>query len=99
MIKRVLWGDSAKRVYRTFIITTLALWLPDLFGWLNDLTEWARNEGSTPFPDASGLAYLGVSAVVAGVVAAVNAVWNGTENIIGKGMMREVPQGRHEADS
>jgi hypothetical protein len=83
--------DSIRRAIRTFIITTLALFIPGLLGWLNDLTTWARGEGSTPFPDAHGLAYLGVSAIVAGVVALINAVWNAVEDASGKGLLRDVP--------
>lgn len=83
--------DSIRRAIRTFVITALALWLPGLLGWLNALTEWARAEGGTPFPDARGLAYLGVSAIVAGVVALINLAWNAVEDGIGHGLLREVP--------
>lgn len=83
--------DAVRRAIRTFIITTVALFIPGLLGWLNGLTEWAKGQGSTPFPDAHGLAYLGVSAVTAGVVAVVNLVWNMVEDAAGKGMLRETP--------
>ena len=83
--------DSLRRALRTFIITTIALWLPGLLGWLNALTEWARAEGATPFPDAHGLLYLAVSAIVAGVVAAVNLLWNAVEDKLGAGMLRNPP--------
>lgn len=86
--------DSVRRAIRTFIITTLALFVPGLLGWLNELTEWARAHGEVPFPDARGLAFLGVAAVVAGVVAVVNLVWNAVEDAAGKGMLRSVPQKR-----
>lgn len=82
--------DSLRRALRTFVITTLGLFIPGLLGWLNDLTSWARGEGSTPFPDAHGLAYLGVSAIVAGVVAMVNLAWNAVEDATGKGLLRSV---------
>ena len=84
--------DSLRRALRTFIITTVALFIPGLLGWLNAVTEWARGEGSTPFPDAHGLAYLGVSAIVAGVVAVVNLLWNAVEDATGKGLLRNPPQ-------
>ena len=84
--------DSLRRALRTFIITTVALFIPGLLGWLNAVTEWARGEGSTPFPDAHGLAYLGVSAIVAGVVAVVNLLWNAVEDATGKGLLRTPPQ-------
>lgn len=83
--------DSLRRALRTFIITTLALFVPGLLGWLNELTAWARGEGSTPFPDAHGLAYLGVSAIVAGVIALVNLLWNAIEDAYGRGLLRAVP--------
>lgn len=83
--------DAVRRALRTFIITTLALFIPGLLGWLNDLTAWAKGQGSTPFPDAHGLLFLLVSAITAGVVALINLVWNLVENGIGKGMLRTVP--------
>lgn len=84
--------ESVRRALRTFIITTIGLFIPGLLGWLNDLTSWARGEGSTPFPDAHGLAYLGVSAIVAGVVAVVNLLWNAVEDATGKGLLRSVDE-------
>ncbi len=83
--------DSILRAVRTFIITTLALFIPGLLGWLHDLTEWSRAEGQVPFPDGKGLAYLGVSAIVAGVIAVVNLLWNAIEDGLGTGMLRQPP--------
>lgn len=83
--------DSIRRAIRTFLITTLALFVPGLLGWLNELTQWAAGQGSTPFPDGRGLAYLGVSAIVAGVVAAVNLAWNAVEDATGHGVLRSTP--------
>lgn len=83
--------DAVRRALRTFLITTLALFVPGLLGWLNDLTAWARGEGSTPFPDAHGLAYLGVAAITAGVIALVNLLWNTIEDALGRGLLRDVP--------
>ena len=51
--------DSVRRALRTFVITTLALFIPGLLGWLNELTMWAADEGQRPFPDGHGLVYLG----------------------------------------
>lgn len=82
-------SDSLRRALRTFIITAIGLFLPGLFGWLNDLTEWARAQGQTPFPDAMSLAYAGVVAIVAGVVAAVNLLWNVIEDKAGRGLLRD----------
>lgn len=83
--------ESVRRAIRTFLITTLALFVPGLLGWLNELTQWARAEGTAPFPDGTGLAYLGVSAIVAGVVAVVNLGWNAIEDATGKAVLRDVP--------
>lgn len=83
--------ESVRRALRTFIITTLALFVPGLLGWLHELTAWANAEGERPFPDGHGLAYLGVSAVVAGVVAVINLAWNAVEDASGHGMLRAVP--------
>lgn len=82
-------SESVRRALRTFVITTVGLFIPGLLGWLNALTEWARGEGSTPFPDAHGLAYLAVSATVAGVVALINLAWNAVEDATGKGFLRD----------
>lgn len=90
--------ESIRRAIRTFVITTLALFIPGLLGWLNDLTAWARGEGSTPFPDAHGLVYLAVSAIVAGVVALVNLAWNAVEDASGRGFLRAVPPRRSSVD-
>lgn len=82
--------SSVKRAVRTFVITTLALFIPGLLGWLNDLTVWAADQGSTPFPDAVGLAYLAVSAITGGVVGVVQLIWNYVEDITGKGFLRDM---------
>lgn len=83
--------DAVRRALRTFLITTLALFVPGLLGWLNDLTQWASSEGQRPFPDGHGLVYLAVSAIVAGVVAVINLLWNVIEDAAGKGLLRNVP--------
>lgn len=80
--------DSVRRALRTFLISFTALFVPGLLGWLNALTEWARNEGQTPFPDARSLAYVGVAAIVAGVIAVVNLLWNLVEDKAGAGLLR-----------
>lgn len=80
---------SIRRAIRTFVITTLALFIPGLLGWLNALTEWAQNQGSTPFPDAQGLLFLAVAAITGGVVALINLLWNLVEDASGHAMLRE----------
>ena len=81
--------DSVRRAIRTFIITTLGLFIPGLLGWLNDVTRWANGNGETPFPDGSGLLFLAISACVGGIVALVNLVWNMLEDAWGKGLLRD----------
>jgi hypothetical protein len=83
--------DTIKRVVRTYFVTVLGLWIPGLLGWINAVTEWARGEGSTPFPDAHGLAYLGVAAITAAFPAAINLLLNSIEDGAGKGLLRSVP--------
>lgn len=90
-MKKFLASSAVRRAIRTFLITTLALFIPGLLGWLNDLTSWAAGHGQTPFPDGSNLVYLATSAIVAGVVAVINLIWNLIENQAGAGVLRDVP--------
>ena len=90
-IKAALASDSVRRVLRTFTRATLVLFVPGLLGWIHDLTSWANSQGSTPFPDAHGLAWLGGSAIVAGCIAAGELAWNLIEVQLGKGFLRDVP--------
>lgn len=83
--------DSIRRAIRTALVAALVIWLPGLLGWLNAVTSWARDEGATPFPDAHGLAYLGVSAIVGGIIGLVQWLLNTIEDGIGKGFLRSVP--------
>lgn len=83
--------DVVRRAVRVFLKSTLALLVPGLLGWLNALTQWARDEGQTPFPDGRSLAYLGVVAIVAGVIAAISVLWDTVEDWLGKGVLRNVP--------
>jgi hypothetical protein len=87
-MREFLNNQSVRRALRTFVISTLALAIPGLLGWLNALTEWAAGEGSTPFPDARGLLFVVVAAITAGVIAVVNLVWNWIEDVSGKAMLR-----------
>ena len=87
----IISADALRRALRTFVITTIGLFIPGLLGWLNDLTQWAADNGQHPFPNGHGLVYLGVSAVVAGVVAVINLLWNAVEDKVGSGMLRNVP--------
>ena len=83
--------DAVVRALRTFVIAFLAVLIPGLFGWLNDLTAWAKSDGQAPFPDSHSVAYLGISAILAGVIALVNLAWVWVENVTGKGLLRTPP--------
>lgn len=83
--------DSALRALRTFIISFLALWIPYLIGFLNDLANWANGNDKAPFPDISALGEAGVSAAAAALIALINLVWNAVEDGVGRGMFRAVP--------
>ena len=85
--------ESIRRAIRTFLQSFLALAVPGALGWLNGLTEWANSRGQSPFPDATELAFVGVAAVVAGVIALVNLGWNAVEDAAGRGVLRDVPNG------
>lgn len=84
-------GDSIRRAIRTAVVAALVLWLPGLLGWLNAVTSWAHSEGATPFPDAHGLAYAGVAAIVGGVIGLVQWLINMIEDGTGRGFLRTVP--------
>lgn len=83
--------DSVHRAIRTFVISFLALFVPGLLGWLNELTEWAASNGQKPFPDGTNLSFLFVSALVSAVITLLNLVWNLVEDASGKGFLRAVP--------
>lgn len=89
-IKQAAKGWPVRGAVRTFVVSTLALFVPGLLGWLNALTEWAGAQGELPFPDGLSLAYLAVSAITAGVIALVQFLWNVIEDKAGKGFLREV---------
>lgn len=80
-----------RRSVRTFLQAFLGLMIPGFLGWLNALTEWAKAEGQAPFPDGRSLAYLGVSAIGAGCIAVVTALMVKAEDVVGHGILRDVP--------
>jgi hypothetical protein len=88
-MRKFLAKPSVARAVRTFVIAFLTILIPGLLGWLHDVTAWANGQGATPFPDAHGLAYLGVSAVVAGFIACVNLLVNWLEDATGKAVLRK----------
>lgn len=82
--------ESLRRVVRTFVTAFLGLFLPGLVGFLNAVTEWASSRGQDPFPDASNLTYVTVSALAAATIALVQLIWNAVEDVLGHGFLREV---------
>lgn len=76
--------DALIRSARTFGYAFAAVLVPGLFGWLHAVTEWAQAQGQVPFPDATSLAYVGVSAVVAGAIAVVNLLGIVVEDATGR---------------
>jgi len=81
-VRRLLDHPNVRATYRIFVVTTLVLFIPGLLGWLNDLMEWADSEGKTNFPDIDALAYLVISAVIAGCVASINLAWHLLEDFM-----------------
>lgn len=83
--------DSVKRILRTFVVSFVGIALPGVLGFMHDVTAWANSNGQAAFPDAHNLTYLGVSALSAGMIAALNALLIVGENATGKGLLRDVP--------
>lgn len=79
-----------RRSVRTFLQAFLALLIPGALGFLNDLTQWAQGQGQTPFPDARSFAFIGVQAIIAGVIAVVTALWTKAEDFTGHALLRTV---------
>lgn len=90
--------EAISKAVRTFVIATAGLAIPGLLGWLNDLTSWARSNGTTPLPDAHGLLFIVVAAIAAGFIAVLNFFWIIVENATGKGMLRTPPPNAQHKD-
>lgn len=86
-----MMSDSLKRVARTFVIAFVGVALPGALSWLHNLTTWANDGGQTAFPDAKSLAFLGISAIIAGFIAALNLIVVLIEDATGVGIGRQVP--------
>lgn len=80
--------DAVRRAIRTFVIAFLGIFIPGALGFMNDVTSWATNGGQKPFPDMHSIAYLGVAALSAAMIAVLNLLWNTVEDASGKGMLR-----------
>lgn len=79
--------DALRAAVRVWLFTTLGIWIPGLLGWINEVTQWARDEGATPFPDARGLAFLFVAAITAAFPAAITGIVRWLENASGKTLL------------
>lgn len=77
-----------RRVIRTFLYSFLTLAIPGGLGWLGKVSEWANTQGTAPFPDTATLGFVAVSALVAGLIAIVNAAAIWIEDATGKGFLR-----------
>lgn len=87
---RLRQSETFVRAARTYVFAFLGTALPGVLGWLNDLTQWAADQGQTPLPDARSLAYLGVAAISAGFIALINGLWVAGEEATGRGFLRTV---------
>lgn len=76
--------DALKSAALVWFYTTVALWIPGLFGWINEVTKWADQKGAPPFPDPSNVAFLFVSALTAAFPAAFAGVIRLIENATGR---------------
>ena len=79
--------DALRSFLRVWVVGTVMLFLPGLFGWINGVTDWAKAEGSTPFPDARGLLFLFVAAITSAFVAAGAGLLRLFENLSGKTLL------------
>lgn len=79
--------DAAKSAALVWFFTTVGLWLPGLFGWINEVTKWADQKGAPAFPDPSNLAYIFVAALTAAFPAAVAGLIRYAENVSGKKLL------------
>jgi hypothetical protein len=79
--------DAAKSAFRVWVITTIGLFLPGMLGWIQEVTQWANQQGAPAFPDPSNLAYLFVAALTAAFPAAVAGLVRLLENGIGHSLV------------
>lgn len=90
-------SDPVRRAIRTFAWTFLGLYVTRLFGFLNQLSEWAgcREAGgsatSCAFPDVSALGYGLVVAGSAAVVALITFLINWAEDNTGFPSLLKAP--------
>lgn len=79
--------DPLISFFRAWVVGTLMLWIPGLFGWVHEVSEWADQKGAPPFPDPSNLAFLFVAALTAAFPAAGMAILRIIENAAGRSVL------------
>lgn len=72
--------DAAKRGGRTALFTFVGIFLPSLFNFLNQVSDWAASSGAAEFPKTSVFVYTAVSAATAATSGLVSFLWNWLEN-------------------
>lgn len=77
--------DSIKAGAYTAVFSFITLFGLSLVGWLNDVVEWASNDGTVAFPSGSGLAKAAASAATAALIGLVNAVIRWAQDQTGVG--------------
>lgn len=82
-MKKTAIKDALKSAALVWVFTTIGLFLPGMLGWINEVTQWASQQGAPPFPDPSNLGYLFVAALTAAFPAAVAGLVRAFENLTG----------------
>ena len=91
--------DALKSAFLVWLFTTVGLFIPGMLGWIQEVTQWANQQGAPAFPDPSNLAYLFVAALTAAFPAAVAGLVRFIENATGKGFLPRTsaaPVGKRE---
>lgn len=68
-------NPAVRAALRTSLFSFVGGFVPALLGWLNNVSQWASDHGSRPFPATSVIVYAAVAAVVAAVTGLINGVW------------------------
>lgn len=79
--------DAIVSFFRVWVVSTFMLWIPGLFGWVHEVSQWAEQKGAPPFPDASNLWFLFVAALTSTFPAAGMAILRLLENARGKSIL------------
>jgi hypothetical protein len=76
--------DAAKSAALVWVYGTVALFIPGMFGWVNEVTKWADQKGAQPFPDPSNLGFVFVAALTSTFPAGLAFIVRFFENVSGK---------------